>query len=105
MEKKDDIIGEFTLFYEKWKIIETDEIRNKKFIYGETDWMENTIKIKRGLSKDIKRLTLYHELFHIIFSNGSYKECCNDEPLVEWSAKCLDELNKCGIISIYDYDK
>ena len=50
------------------------------------------------ISDDEKRLTLLHELMHVIFIEGAYNSCTNDEPLVEWCAKCLNSLIKQKVI-------
>lgn len=33
--------------------------------------------------------TILHELIHLIFFEGQYHECYEDEPLVEWLAKSI----------------
>ena len=95
------LIGEFTLFYEQWKIVEVKKIGKNDLIYGETDWRINTIRIRAELSIDTKRLVLFHELVHVIFANGCYKKENDNEPLVEWLAKCLSELDSANIFNTY----
>lgn len=40
--------------------------------------------------------TLVHEIVHAIYSTGCYENTNNDEPLVEWTAKCIISLIKQG---------
>jgi hypothetical protein len=35
-----------------------------------------------------------HEIVHAILDEGQYGEISSNEPLVEWLAKCLIQLNK-----------
>ena len=35
---------------------------------------------------------------HAIFDAGDYHSCNDDEPLVEWCARCIYHLKKQGII-------
>lgn len=42
--------------------------------------------------------TLRHELVHMVFFEGQYLACFNDEPLCEWLAKSIGILIKSKII-------
>ena len=42
--------------------------------------------------------TLKHELMHMVFFEGQYLTCFNDEPLCEWLAKSIGILIKSKII-------
>ncbi len=95
------LIREFTLFHEQWKIVEVHKIGKNDLIYGETDWRTYTIRIRADLSHETKQLVLFHELVHVIFANGCYKKENDNEPLVEWFAKCLSELNSVNIFNTY----
>lgn len=70
------------------------------FLYGRTDSIYNKVEISTklpdgtSLPEEEIELTLWHELFHVIFFNGQYLHCYQDEPLVEWSAKCIKTLLK-----------
>lgn len=44
------------------------------------------------------KLTFLHELMHVILSTGQYNNCNNDEPLVEWLARCIYSLKNQNII-------
>lgn len=71
--------------------------------YGETEYSSKTIKIGRNVH-NIKQsdtemgLTLLHELIHAILSTGQYNNCNNDEPLVEWLARCIYSLKNQNVL-------
>ena len=48
--------------------------------------------------KDEIELTVLHGIVHSIFQTGQYMSCDNDEPLVEWTARCLKALKEQHII-------
>lgn len=63
----------------------------------------NTIEVAKKLDKikvsiEEQRLTLLHELFHAILKEGQYLSCADDEPLVEWLARSINEAIKKKII-------
>lgn len=91
----------FKIFDSIWSI----KFENKHFkaeddgtIFGETYPNTRTIRISlkdingNPYKEDNVRVTVLHELFHAIFFEGQYLSEYNDEPIVEWSAKCLNSL-------------
>lgn len=67
-------------------------------IFGLTDPDNRVIRISL-LNRDGKtypesqvKVTVLHELMHAIFMEGQYLNEFNDEHLVEWSAKCINQL-------------
>ncbi len=96
----------YNLFGSNWKIQFTDKVvdDNNKWIFGTTESpsMLITVSTKKPdgskLSKDEIELTVLHEIVHSIFQTGQYMNCDNDEPLVEWTARCLKTLKEQHII-------
>lgn len=91
----------FKIFDSTWNI----KFEDKYFkadeggtLLGETDPNTRTIRISlrdingNPYKKDNIRVTVLHELFHAIFLEGQYLNEYNDEPIVEWSAKCINSL-------------
>ena len=91
----------FKIFDSTWNI----KFEDKYFkadeggtIFGETDPNIRTIRISlrdingNPYKEDNIRVTVLHELFHAIFLEGQYLNEYNDEPIVEWSAKCINSL-------------
>lgn len=95
--KKIDILGTvFTI-----KIV--DEIKEgDSYRYGETDSRNYTITIARS-AYDYKfpnsqmEITFLHELMHAICGTGCYFNANDDEPFIEWTARCLYKLIKSGL--------
>lgn len=88
----------YNLFGSTWIIQVVDEVvdENDKWLFGETESPSRVITISTKkpdgskLSKD--------EIVHSIFQTGQYMSCDNDEPLVEWTARCLKALKEQHII-------
>lgn len=98
--KKFEIFGkEYTLDY-------VDEIKSEDangITYGLTCHPAGTISIAtkpKGYKLSAKgiEITKLHEIMHAIFDAGNYHSCNDDEPLVEWCARCIYHLKKQGII-------
>ena len=96
----------YNLFGSTWIIQFVDEVvdENDKWLFGETESPSRVITISTKkpdgskLSKDEIELTVLHEIVHSIFQTGQYMSCDNDEPLVEWTARCLKALKEQHII-------
>lgn len=92
----------FNIFGTKWTIRYQDviEIEDNDFTFGHTDSADKiiTVATKNRDGKDIPEreieLTTLHELVHAIFLEGQYFNSSADEPLVEWTAKCLLSLKE-----------
>lgn len=86
------------------KYIDKIENNENKFVFGRTNAIDKHIYIvtkndnNKKLSNVEIKTTLYHELIHAILSEGAYKKESDNEPLVEWIAKCLVQLNTNNII-------
>lgn len=89
------------IFNTTYKITFVDKIESDnpdRTTMGETDSNLKTIKIctlnrvGNPVSKQELEIILLHELFHAILGEGQYLNCCDDEPLVEWLARCVKHL-------------
>lgn len=98
-KKKIDIFGTiYTINIVDTLDKEDDEGNN----YGVTDYSSKTIEISRNIhgieqSDSEMSLTLLHEIVHAILYTGQYNNCSNNEPLVEWLARCIYSLNNQNI--------
>lgn len=100
----------YNLFGSTWIIQFADEVvdENDKWLFGETESPSRVMAIGTEkpdgskLSEDGIELAVLHEMVHSIvhsiFQTGQYMGCDNDEPLVEWTARCLKVLKKQHII-------
>lgn len=96
----------FDLFGEKYTVKFVDKIpvdadaEPGTFYFGQNDRAAGLITIAvldregKPLTEETIRLTALHEIMHAIFSSGAYSAENGDEPLVEWCAKCLNQLIK-----------
>ena len=69
--------------------------------------IEVSTKSENGLNLTPRtiNITLLHELVHAIFASGMYQET-QDEPLVEWVAKCIYSLYEQGFFKqLEEYEK
>lgn len=106
MELKDRTID---IFGNKWQIKYVDKLfplheNDKTLVWGATYHERRLIKIAtftsdgKKIPNDYILNVLCHELMHVIFGEGNYLSCNDDEPLVEWCGKCLRSLIKQGVI-------
>ena len=90
--KKIDIFGtKYTI-----KIVDKLENENSR-CYGMTHYDSLIIEIARYIgntksSNEEMTRTLLHEINHAIFATGQYLQTNNDEPLIEWFARCMYSL-------------
>ena len=97
----------FKLFGIPWtlKFIDGPVLHEEnRTVYGETDFNRRTIIVlthgldgKPRLQCEIDTVVL-HEIMHCIFGEGQYLCSNDDEPLVEWCAKCLYSLKNQKVI-------
>lgn len=98
MNKKNRTIKIFTNKYKLQFIDRLQADKEENFAFDETNSARSIIKIAtkgpddRPLSDDVIEQTLIHELIHAILNEGQYLSLSDDEPLVEWMAKCLKHL-------------
>lgn len=96
----------FELFGKDYTLEQVEEIVNERentVTYGITNHPEGLIQIADKVngfkrSEKEKEITKLHEIMHAIFDAGNYHECNDDEPLVEWCARCLYSLKKQGVL-------
>lgn len=80
------------------------DIEEPNFRFGEESSADHTIKIalKYNEAGDIEKSeldkNLIHEIIHAILDEGQYFQESNNEPLVEWLARCIYNILKQNII-------
>lgn len=95
-------IKKFNIFGTTYKVQWVDRLTddNGYFLFGKQFSVDKVLKVntkitdeKTPLPEDEVELSYYHELVHaILYEGGFHQE--NNEPLVEWFAKCLRSLKK-----------
>lgn len=104
MEEKKQVFKNRTIniFGSKYNIKYVDEVvdSDNNWMYGITDICNKVISIStklpcgKPIQKEELEFTLVHEILHAILNSGQYNGYSNDEPLVEWIARCLVSLRK-----------
>lgn len=103
MDKKNKTVN---IFGSKYRIKYVDKVydENNNWIYGKVNIANKEILISTLLHNDKPvqeeeiEISLYHELYHAILMTGQYMSCNDDEPLVEWLARCTYSLIKQKIL-------
>lgn len=97
-------IKKFKIFGEPWKIKRVRCITNPDnpdmWRYGEANNATHTMTISQESADGIpipyrtQELTRMHELVHVILDEGQYYDESQNEPMVEWIAKCILSLKE-----------
>lgn len=97
----------FNLLSTKAIVIYQERVEDEdgKWIFGKTHFSKNDVEIyistkdENGKKIDARNLeiTLRHELFHYILDVLYFRECSQNETLVEWLAQATYCLNKQGL--------
>lgn len=75
----------------KYKIEYVDYISKEELKIGEVDYLNQKIKIMNGLSYDIQKVTLWHEILHAILNQLGFEEAEN-EHLVQSLATAIHQV-------------
>lgn len=94
------------LFGTTYRVREVDIIineENRHNLYGSCNFTDHIIDVAKKIgNKKVtgreQRISLLHELFHAFLKEGQYMSCSDDEPLVEWLARCTNAAIEQGII-------
>ena len=97
------------IFNTSYRILYVDDIESEnpdRTTMGETDFNLKTIRIRvldrevHPVSRQEMELCRLHELFHAVLAEGQYLSSTEDEPLVEWLARCTKHLLDQKILDI-----
>ena len=96
------------LFGTTYRVREVDTIVNEENghnLYDLCNFTNHIIEVAKKIdNKKVtdreQRISLLHELFHAFLKEGQYMSCSDDEPLVEWLARCLNAAIEQKIIKI-----
>ena len=105
----------FDLFGTTWYVKFASDIKrfnqcpqDGQFYYGYTDAIHNVVYIElvdsngNALDDKVVTVTVFHELVHCILGTGAYENSNSDEPLVEWTGRCIYSMLKQGV---FEYAK
>ena len=66
----------------EYRIELVERINRDSFLMGETDFVEQVIRIDGSLKRDRRREVLLHELLHCVFESAGDRESNEDERLI-----------------------
>lgn len=66
----------------EYKVEEVEQIDKYQRLLGQIEYTEQTIKIDKNISEDMKKETLIHEILHGILEKLGYEELNEDEQKV-----------------------
>lgn len=72
-----------------YKVEEVEQINKFERLLGEIDYIEQTIKIDKSISEDLKMETLIHEIIHGILEKLGYTDFNQDEQKVHSIASTM----------------
>lgn len=92
-----------SIFNTKYKVKFVDRINNlqegdSRYTMGLCDpsrymiWVATKDIDGKDLDINVIKVTLIHEIIHAILSEGQYLDSYDNEPLVEWLAKCIKSM-------------
>lgn len=92
---------EFKVFNTKYNVVFTEEptqLENDNFEFGNCRPTETYVTVakngidKKPLDKQDYEKNAMHEIAHAILGEGGYINTSDDEPLVEWLARCMYDI-------------
>lgn len=78
----------------EYTVLEVEQIDKGKRILGEIDYIEQVIKLEKGLNEDLKKEVLIHEILHGILEKLGFDDLNNDEQKVQSIASTLYQVLK-----------
>ena len=97
------------IFNSSYRILYVNDIKSENpdsTTMGETNFTSRTIKIRvldekgHPIPRQELEICLLHELFHAILTEGQYLSSTDNEPLVEWLARCTKHLLDQKVLNI-----
>ena len=73
----------------EYKVEEVEQIDKYQRLLGQIEYTEQTIKIDKNISEDMKRETLIHEILHGILEKLGYETLNQDEQKVHSIASTM----------------
>ncbi len=83
-----------------YKIEEVEQVDKNQRLFGEINYVDQTIKIEKGLTPDKKFEVLIHEIIHGIFEALGFEEENKNEHLIQVLANALYQILKLNEINV-----
>lgn len=82
-------IDKLKILATEYKIEEVEQIDKYQRLLGQIEYVEQTIKIDKNISEDMKKETLIHEILHGILEKLGYEELNEDEQKIHSIASTM----------------
>lgn len=73
----------------EYEVVEVDQIDKYERLLGQINYSEQTIKIDKGISEDLKMETLLHEILHGVLEKLGLNDINDNEQKVQSIATTL----------------
>lgn len=94
MEQKIKILGI------EYELEEVEQVDKNQRLFGEINFVNQTIRIERGLSADRKKQVLLHEILHGICEQLGIEDINNNENLIQSLSSSLYQVLKDNKINV-----
>lgn len=84
----------------EYELKEVEQVNKNQRLFGEIDFVNQTIKIEKGLSDDRKKQVLLHEILHGICEQLGIEEINNNENLIQSISSSLYQVLKDNKINV-----
>lgn len=82
-------IDKLKILATEYKIEEVEQIDKYQRLLGQIEYVEQTIKIDKNISEDMKKETLIHEILHGVLEKLGYEELNEDEQKIHSIASTM----------------
>lgn len=82
-------IKELKILATEYKVEEVEQIDKYQRLLGQIEYAEQTIKIDKNISEDMKKEILIHEILHGVLEKLGYDEINEDEQKVHSIASTM----------------
>lgn len=83
-----------------YTIEEVEQVDKNTRLFGEVDFVKQTIKIEKGLTEEKKLNVLLHEVLHAIFAELNFTNENENEHLIQSLANALYQILKSNNINV-----
>ena len=84
----------------EYKLEEVEQVNKNQRLFGEIDFVNQTIKIEKDLNEDRKKQVLLHEILHGICEQLGIEEINNNETLIQSISSALYQVLKDNKINV-----
>lgn len=83
-----------------YTIEEVEQVDKNTRLFGEINYVDQTIKLEKGLSEEKKLNVLLHEIIHAVFEQLNFEKENENEHLIQSLANALYQILKSNNINV-----